>query len=355
MAVKVGDKTIGGGVGAFVIAEMAWGHDGSLDKAMTIVDGAADAGADAVCIHVTSLPDYMVEHYGSGEGRVSAGHEDQEVYRYLESINLREEDVAALFRRAKERGLAVAPMCNDLPSVEFVRGLGPDAYVLPAAAFCEDAFVRAVAREGRPVFLRIGGALLGEIEAVVRTMAEEGNDSAVIIDGFQSYPTELKDMNLRYMKTLKKVFGVPVGFADHADGDSEMALVVPLLAVACGADVIEKHLTHDRSLKGEDFESALNPDEFAVLVTRIRETEVMLAGTAHAHALSEAEAKYRAVCRKRAVAARDIAPGERIGPGDIVYKRCDVGVYPDEADRVLGRTAREAMATGEAVTPERVE
>lgn len=109
----VGDTTIGAGAPAFAVAEMAWAHDGSREDALEIVRGAARAGADAVNFHVTSLPDYMVPGYGTGEGRVSAGHAARPIFEYLTSIALGRADREALFAETRRLGLAMSVMCND--------------------------------------------------------------------------------------------------------------------------------------------------------------------------------------------------------------------------------------------------
>jgi len=350
---KIGEKFIGDGCPAFVVAEMAWSHDGSPEKAEKIVEGAARAGADAICFHLTFLEDYMVPHYGSGPGRVSAGKETREIFQYLQSINLNRQDWEKLFALAKKRGLLICAMCNDLPSVELAAVLKPDAYVISSSCFVEEELVKAVGGRRRPVFLRIGGALLGEIERTVQLLKEAGSTDMVLIYGFQNYPTRLEDLDLRFISTLRQIFGLPVGFADHTDGASELALIIPLLALPFGASLIEKHLTHDRDLRGEDFESALDPADFAGFVSRLREVEKTF-GSSIVRPLSEAELSYRLVSRKRTVAGMDIEAGEEITGEKLSFKRADEGIYPDESRFLLGRKAKVEIKKNEGITREKL-
>lgn len=336
--VKVGNKTIGDGNPAFIIAEMAWSHDGSVEKARKIIDAAAGARADAICFHLTSMEDYMVPHYRTEKGRVSAGKEARPIYEYLTAINLNQKAWKELFPYAKGRGLLVCTMCNDLPSVALAYELGTDAYVVSPASLAEEDLVKEVAGKGNPVFLRIGGALMEEVERAISWIKEVGNENIVLIHGFQSYPTKLEDMNLKLIPALKQKFSLPIGFADHTDGGSELALTVPLAALPFGANLIEKHVTHDRSFKGEDFESALDPKDFKRFVVNLREIEKTF-GSPEIRPLSEEELKYREVVRKRAVANRDIKKGEKITRDKIAFKRSDEGIFPDEVDRVLGKIA----------------
>ena len=148
-----------------IIAEMAWAHDGSFNKAINIMKAARESGADAIGIHLTDLPNYMVPHYGSGVGRVSAGKEHMQVYNYLDKINLTPFDWQQFVIEAKKEGMKLCIMPNDKPSLDFCeKELKPDFYVLTAAAFIENEFIKAVAQTKRPTLFRIGGATLGEIE-----------------------------------------------------------------------------------------------------------------------------------------------------------------------------------------------
>jgi len=336
--IKIGNKTVGDGHPAFIIAEMAWSHDGKAENARRIIDAAVEAKADAVCFHITSMEDYMVPHYKTGKGRVSAGKETRPIYEYLAEINLKEKDWAELFPYSKKKGLLMCTMCNDPPSVKLAAKLGTDAYVISPAALAEEDLVKETAKNGKAVLLRIGGALMEEVERVIRWIKQAGNEDIALIYGFQNYPTRLEDANLRFVPTLKKKFSLPIGYADHTDGASEIALIAPLLSLPFGANLIEAHLTYDRSLKGEDFESALDPKDFKRFVQNIREIEKTF-GSDKVRPLSEEELKYRENVRKRAVASRDIKKGEAITRDKIAFKRSDEGIFPDEIGRVIGKKA----------------
>jgi sialic acid synthase SpsE len=327
--VKIKNKIIGDVNPTFIIAEMAWSFDGSIEKAKKIVDASFQANVDAICLHITSMKDYMAKDYRLNE---------KYNYDFFEKTNLSFDEWEEIISYAKSKGLIICAMCNDLTSVEFCKNK-TDAYIIPPASFCEHNFIKKVAKKGKPIFLRIGGATLGEIEKVFLMIKKEGNENIVLIHGFQSYPTPLEEMNLRYINTLKKLFGCPVGFADHTDAESEFALVIPLIAIAMGANVIEKHITYDRSFRGLDYESALNPDEMKILVKMIRKIEKSF-GSAYVRKLTERELKYREICRKRVVACRDIEKGEIITEDKITLKRANTGVYPDEIKYLVGRKAK---------------
>lgn len=351
--IQIGTKKIGNGYPTFIVAEMAWSHDGSVEKAKKIIEAAANANVDAICFHITSLADYMVPSYKSGKGRVSAGRESLSLYRYLKDINLGKKAWRELFSYAKKLKLLICAMCNDLPSVNFVSKLKPDAYIISLSSITEEELIRRVAREKKPIFLRISGAFLSEVEKAISLIRKEQFDDIVLIYGFQSYPTRLEDINLARIRSLKAAFSLPIGFADHTDGGSDLALVVPLIALPFGANVIEKHLTHDRSLKGEDFESALNPEDMKKFVQNLREIEKTF-GSSSIKPLSKAELDYRQVLIKRVVAGRDLKKGEKITRKKIAFKRADEGIFPDEIERILGKKAVVNIKKDDSITLEKV-
>jgi sialic acid synthase SpsE len=335
---------------ALIIAEMAWAHDGQLEKAINIMRAAKQAGADAIGVHVTDMPNYMVPHYGSGEGRVSAGKEHLEIYKYLQQINLTNDDWTAFSEAARKEQISLCVMPNDQVSLDFCESaLKPDYYVLSAACFVEADFVAAVAKTGRHTILRIGGATIGEIEKTLSTFFAHDGGKVTLLHGIQNYPTKLEDTNIRQMQTLHTMFGVSVGLADHIDGADPVARALPLLALALGASCIEKHITWNRAERGEDFEAALDPKNFAEFVRFVRAGEIAL-GTAAWATLSDAAGCYRLVSRKRMVAAKSIKAGSVLSREDVTFKRSDVGLSPELLDSVVGRTIRTDLTENDGIT-----
>ena len=351
--IKIRNKIIADNNPTFILAEMAESHDGSVENAKKIIRAASDAKADAIKFHITSLEDYMVPHYGSGKGRVSAGKEERRIYDYLESIILDRKAWEELFAYAKRLDLLICAMCNDLPSFQFASKLDPDIYDMHSSCLSDEDFIKEVAKETKPVFLGIGASTLGEIERTIFWIQETGNSDIALMYGFQSYPTKLEDMHLRYIQTLKQMFSLPVGFADHTDGGSELALITPLVALPFGANIIEKHVTYDRSARGEDFESALDPGDLKRFVQLLREVEKAF-GSPAIRPFSEAELNYRQVSKKRAVAKKDIKKNEKITKDNIAFKRSDEGVYPEESRFLIGKSAKCGIAKNEPLTWEKI-
>lgn len=332
-----------------IIAEMAWAHDGSIEKAIQIMKAAKEAGADAVGIHVTDLPEYMVPNYGSGEGRVSEGKGQSGIFRYLEDINPSREDWVDFAEEAKAMRIELCIMPNDFCSLEFCeKALDASYYALSAASFVEMDFIKGVASCNRPTLFRIGGATLAEIESSINIFRSQSSSEIILLHGFQNYPTPLEEINIRLLSSLRDIFGVSIGLADHIDGGDPIAKTLPILALAFGASVIEKHITWNRAEKGEDFEAALNPSDFRELVQTIRAAEIAL-GNQHWGSLSPACKRYRSVSRKRIVAARDLSKGISLSRSDMVFKRSDEGISPDSVENLIGRTLKSNLAKDEGI------
>lgn len=348
--VKLGDRTIGDGQPTFIIAEMAWSHDGSVENARKIIKGAADAGADAISLHITSVKDYMVKDYNCSAGQVvSASKEKESMYDLSDRMNLKDSDWEELFSQARSVKLTICAMPNDMQSVRLCEKLNPGIYVIASSCFVEEALVSEIAKQRKPVILRIGGATLGEIENTINLIKNCGTDDIILLHGIQLYPTKLEDAHLRLIASLKAIFGVNVGLADHTDAESNLALIIPLLAIPLGATVIEKHITHDRSLRGLDMEAALNPDEFRIFVEYVREAEKAM-GISYFVELSVGQLEYRAVVRKRVLASRKIDKGEKITRQDIAFKRANDGMYPDQVKFIIGRTANQDIEPDNPIT-----
>ena len=353
-SIKIRDKIIGDNYPTFIVAEMACSHDGSMEIAREIIKAASNANADVINFQMTFLEDYMVPNYSGGgvsKGKVT---EKSKIYNYLEKILwFGEKEWEELFELAREKGLIISTTCNDLKSVKLATKLKTDIYQIHSSSLSEKDLVRSIAKEKKPICLKIGGAFLGEIEKTILWIREEGNDKIMLLHGFQNYPTKLENVNLKFISTLKKLFGFPVGFADHTDGSLELALFVPLLALPFGANFIEKHLTHDRSKRCEDFESALNPEDFKKFVSYVREAEKTF-GEEIMHIFSPDELKYREISKKRTVAKVDIKKNEKITKEKIAFKRANEGIYPDESKYLIGRISKKKIKRDEPLTWDKV-
>jgi len=320
-----------------IIAEMAWAHDGSLEKAIKIMREAKKSGAHAIGIHVTDLKSYMVENYGMKKGVLSSGDRGDSVYDYLNKINLTENEWMKFSKEAKKENIKLCVMPNDINSLKFCEDkIHPAFYVLSAASFVEKQMIKNMSKTKSNIILRIGGASLGEIEECLSLLSKTHSKKISLLHGFQNYPTKLEECNINQLKTLSDLFSVPVGLADHLDGGEEFAISMPLLAIALGSRIIEKHITLDRREKGEDFEAALNPKDFKKFVEFLNMGLTAL-GNPSWNIMTNAELSYRNISRKKTVAKRSLKKGHVLQEKDLDFKRSNDGICPSKSSTLIGR------------------
>jgi len=310
-----------------VVAELAQSYEGSFADAEALVRAAAAAGADAVKFQIFTADELAIP-----------GYEYYELYKKLEFGAAQWGELFAV-----ARSLGVLPIADvfGVESAAMLAANGIAALKLHAADMRNFELLRAVSAHGRPVFLSCGGSTHGEIAAAVDVVRAGGAPELCLLHGFQASPTRAEDTCFRRVTALREAFGLPVGFADHIDGEHELARVWPLLALTAGASVIEKHFTLRRADQKEDYLSALNPDEFADMVRHVRLAEQAL-GPGRFE-LPPAEREYREGFRKRVVAGRSLRAGHTVQAADVVLRRAPGSGGFFDIDAVVGRRLRRAL------------
>ena len=335
---KIGDKFIGDGEPAFVIAEVASAHEGKLDLAKKLLDKSKEVGADAVKFQIFQADELLVP--------------SQPKYRSFKEIEFTPEQWLELLDYSKKLEIIFLADVFDIPSLELMDRPEVKGYKVHLTNIANPDMLSSVAKTGKPIFVATGGAKPDEIKTAIDIFKSSGNNNIILMHGYQAYPTELEDVNLRMMSTLKELFQLPVGFLDHVDGGTDMALLMPIVAIALGARVIEKHITLDRSLKGRDYFSSLDPPQFRLLVNNVREVEKAFGKGDFS--FSPEELKYRREVMKNIVAAVPIPQGTKVSPDMLAFKRSSPGLPPTEAAKLLGRVARVNMEKDEVITWDKV-
>ncbi len=317
----MGENSDRQGVPARVIVEIASAHEGDAALCKKLVEESARTGADGIKFQIFSADELMV----STDSR-------HEIFSKIELTPQEWEDVISL---AKQTGLEVLADVFDEQSFGLASRLGVSTFKIHSTDLTNPDLIAKVAKRGRPILLSTGGGTEEEIQEAIELISSCGNSDITLIHGFQNYPTLLEDTNLKAMESLRKRYGLRVGYHDHVDAETELALVLPSIAAAMGAVMIEKHITPDRSKKGYDYQSALNPNEFKEMVSRLRESEKSFGDGSLD--LREAEKKYREATRKNIVAREKIPEGAVIERSMLAFKRSEPGLQPSEVGKVLGK------------------
>ncbi|HUP32557.1 MAG TPA: N-acetylneuraminate synthase [Gaiellaceae bacterium] len=345
--VRIGARQVGPGRPCFVIAEVGVNHDGSLDRALLLIEAAAEGGADAVKFQTFRAERIATVDAPKAPYQLAGTDPEESQLDMLRRLELTPDAHRTLKAAAESHGLEFLSSMFDEESADLLAGLGVSAFKIPSGEITNLALLAHVGLLGRPVILSTGMADLGEVETALGELEAAGNYRVVLLHCVSAYPAPVAEANLRAMATMEAAFGVPVGFSDHTLG-SEVALA----AVALGACMIEKHLTLDRSAPGPDHAASLEPPAFGELVRGIRAVESALGDGQKLPAPSERATA--AVARKSLVAARDIAAGTVVTDEMVVLSRPGTGLPPGARDLIVGRVAAVDIARGTLLSAELV-
>lgn len=327
---QFGHQIIGEGYPPYIIAEMACAHDGDFEKAKKLVDASAEAGAQA-----TQFQIFDMEHVVTPKNNI---------YDTLANITFTKEQWKELEERARKKGLDVFVCTYDVPSVELAKYLKADGIKLNSADLSNPDVIKAVSESDIPFTLGTGASTLEEIYTGLQHCASHGANKIVLMHGVQNFPTQIEDLNISRLSLLKDVFGLPVGYQDHVDGDDPFGKIVDLIAIGQGAQVLEKHITIDRSEKGLDYQAALEPKEFKAYCEVMRKA-FQAYGNKQPKPFTASELKYRKFQKKSIVAIRDLKVGEVISREDVHFSRNnEPGIPPNLYFEMEGKTVIKPIA-----------
>lgn len=265
--VKLGNRIVGDGHPAFVIAEIGINHNGDLRIAKQMIDAAVHARADAVKFQKRT-PDVATPLEQQNQMRETPwGYITYLDYRYRVEFN--EEQYCEIDRYCREKGIAWLVSIWDEPSVDFMEKFDTPAYKIPSASLTDSKLIRRARATGRPLVLSTG---MSTMEQIRRGVEAAGEENLVLMHCTSTYPCEPEELNLKMIETLRGEFpNIPVGYSGH-----EVGLVPSAVAVAFGACMVERHLTLDRAMWGSDQAASVEPGGFERLVKYIRVTEAAL-------------------------------------------------------------------------------
>lgn len=290
-----------------VIAEIAHAHQGDPRILEELVRAAAQSGGDGI-----KFQWYKYDHLATS---------DYSYYQIYKDLFISETVWHETILLAKNIGLEVWIDIFDDWGLELASKFNNmiDGYKIPSTVIQSECIVQGIFSLKKPVILGVGGWYENEVDLFIDSIKVDNLKNLTLIHGFQGYPTKTEDANLTRINYLKNRYQLPVGYADHEDGSTPLAIDLPMYAVLAGATVVEKHLTIDRSNKGYDYYSALEPDEFRRMVSKLRETEILIGSTQ----VKETERHYLKDS-VRVIAKKNIPKGEILTGDSIVYKRCPV-------------------------------
>jgi len=336
---QINGHLIGPGRACYIIAEISANHNQNFDEAVKLIRTIKDCGADAVKLQ-TYTPDTITlnsrkEYFRVGKGTIWEG---KNLYELYGEAYTPWDWQPKLKKVADELKIDLFSSPFDPTSIEFLEQMDVPAYKIASFEVTDIPLIRRVARTRKPIIMSTGMATLAEIDEAVTAIRGEGNEQLALLKCTSSYPASPDEMNLKTIPHLAEAFGVPAGLSDHTLGIS-----VPVAAVALGAAIIEKHITHSRATPGPDSAFSLEPAEFKAMVEAVRITEKAL-GSVY-YGVSEKEAKSR-IFRRSLFAVRDIKSGEPFTHENVRSIRPGHGLAPKFLDEVLKRRAKSDIEKG---------
>lgn len=329
MTVRIGDTRVGRGRPLRVIAEAGVNHDGSVERALGMVDAAADAGADYVKFQVFRAQSLVVAAASAAAYQRGAGYDDQ--HAMLRRLELDDRDFLRIADRCRRRGVRFLATPFDGADVPRLVALGAPAIKLASTDLNNAPLQRAAIATGLPLIVSTGAATAREIfAAVARLRAGGAGRRLVLLHCVSGYPTPIDAANVAAIRRLARRCRAPVGFSDHTT-----SVQIGGWAAAAGACVLEKHFTLDRSAPGPDHAMSLEPHELRDYIRFAREAHAALG--AGRLGMQPLEADVRASARRSVVAARPLKRGETLDADALALKRPSGGIPPDEFDALLGR------------------
>ena len=337
--IEIAGRKIGAGHPPYVICELSGNHNGSLDRCLSMVDAAADTGCDAIKIQ-TYTADTITLDVDRPEFKIHGGLWDgRSLYELYEEAHTPFEWHAAIFERARKRGVTIFSSPFDETAVDLLAGLDAPAYKIASFEAVDLPLIRYAASQGKPLIISTGMANLTEIETARNTALEAGAPGVLLLHCVSSYPATFADANVRTVADMAARFGCPIGLSDHTPGTA-----ASVAAVSVGACAVEKHFTLARADGGPDAAFSLEPAEFKALVDDTKNAWASL-GRAHYDVLGAEQGSL--LFRRSLYVTADVPAGAVLTRDNVRSVRPGNGLPPADLDKILGRPAARALTRGE--------
>lgn len=323
----------------FIIAELSANHNGSKKVALDSVRSAKAAGADAIKIQ-TYTADTLTLNCDAPDFRLGKGlWEGETFYTLYQKAYTPWEWHEEIFHVAKEEGLVCFSTPFDKTAVDFLEELGNPIYKIASFEITDIPLIKYIAQKHKPIILSTGIAMEEDIRLALETIRGESCEDITLLKCTSAYPAPIEDANLLTIPDMKQRFGVKVGVSDHTEGS-----VVPMTAVALGAEVVEKHFIIDRSIGGPDSAFSMEAYEFKDMVDNIRKVEKALGKVKYPN--DPSMIKGREFCRSLYV-AEDIHAGEVITENNVRSVRPGYGLHPKYLFDIIGKRVKRDLKKGE--------
>ena len=340
---KIAGREIGANQPPFIIAELSGNHNQSLDRALQLVDAAAESGAHAIKLQ-TYTPDSLTLPIKTGDFCIDdpkslwCGSCLHDLYKVGMTPWEWHKDI---IERAEQHGMVAFSTPFDEEAVDFLEDLNTPCFKIASFENAHLPLIRKIAATGKPVIMSTGMAKLAELEASVEALKQGGCENIVLLKCTSTYPAEPDKTNISTIPHMKALFQCEVGLSDHTLG-----VGVGVAATALGASVIEKHFTLNRADGGVDSAFSMEPAELASLVTETERAWKSLGQVTYGPTKAETSSlRYR----RSIYVSKDISQGDELTADNIRVVRPGFGLEPKFYDQLIGRRVNRDLKAGDSL------
>ena len=339
--INLNGRTIGEGCPPYVVAEISANHNGSLERALQLLETAVECGADAVKLQ-TYRPDTITINSNAEEFQIHKGlWAGKNLYELYEWAQMPWEWHEPLFARGRELGITVFSSPFDYSAVDFLEKLNAPAYKIASFEIVDLPLIRYVVATGKPLIISTGASTEEEIQEAVTAACDAGCRELVLLHCVSSYPASATDYNIRTIPDMKQRFKIPAGLSDHTlDNATAVA------ATALGACMIEKHFTLSRNDGGPDDSFSLEPGDLKALCRDVKTAWGALGEANYGLQPSEENAVN---FRRSLYVVKDMKAGDVFTEENVRSIRPGYGLPPKYLNEVIGKTAAHSIPHGTPV------
>lgn len=327
-----------------IIAEAGVNHNGEIELAKKLIEGAAMAGADLVKFQTFSAEKIVTRNAPKAGYQLDFSNTSESQFEMLQKLELGKGVLEKLIQHAEKCGIKLFSTGFDAESVDMLVELGQEVLKIPSGEITNLPLLQHIGKKNMRVILSTGMSDLNEVGNAIKILENAGTarEKITILHCTSSYPAPIEDINLMAMHSMRDAFKVTTGYSDHSAG-----IEVAIAAVALGAKVIEKHFTLDKSLPGPDHKASLDLAELKELVVAIRNIEKALGDGAKR--LMPSEYKNLTIVRQVIVAKKELKKGEVFTELNVTTKRAGIGISPMLWNQIIGTNAKRDYTKDEAI------
>jgi N,N'-diacetyllegionaminate synthase len=352
--VSIGDRQVGDGAPVFIVFEAGPTHDG-VETAKTLVTHAARSGAHAVKFQIVDADRLVADRkqpfsYQVLVDRATGTTEtvEEPLYDILKRRVLTKDQWREVKAHSDREGLAFFATVTFEDEIDLLAELNCHSIKIASGDVNHFPLIRRAARTGMCLQLDTGNSNLGEIEAAVDLIRQEGNESIIIHQCPSGYPARLDSINLRIIQTLRQMFPYPVAFSDHTPGET-----MDIAAVAMGANLVEKTITLDRMTRSVEHIMSLEPNEMTQFVQTIADVERAMGKPRRI--MHEEERKRRLAIRRSVFLRSAVKAGSRLHDAEVLFRRPGYGLAPDNYETRTTACFRRDLPAGHMIVAEDLE